>query len=389
MYKVGDVVNVYQDEASFGVHYVGAITEIFPPNGGQDTTYYRVVTGDVVSNVKECNLRRRYTHISPSGLKMFEANRDEFYMKYIARFKPPSIPQTKPMSVGSAFDAIAKAYINTTLTTGELDPVYQEGALFTAQVEEQNRKWALPAGRHCYNQYLYSGAMAGLMVEIAQGDAKPRYEFDVKGLVKKDGDDGVNLAGKPDLAYRNKHGLDIIKDWKVNGFCARSASSPKPGYVMCRDGWSDGKPSRNHGQGHKDAQVQIISGMRVNVGCYLEDVDRDWATQLACYGWLLGQPIGGQFLAGIEQLSCSPSGIEDKPNIRVASFRNFISKQFQEEAYQRFYNCWRAMKTGIFYPELPRYENDLKCLEMEKMAQTLNPTGDHNEDWFNNMNRRH
>lgn len=392
-YELGDTVNVYKSIDTYTVDFVGVINMISPM---YDTFAYGIVVGDIGTVQVECNLRKRYTHISPSGLKMFESNRDEFYMKYIARYKPPSIPQTKPMSVGSSFDAMAKAYINNTLAKGhELDPKYQLEALFEAQVEEQNREWARPAGEHCYQQYCSSGAMAALMLEIAQGDAEPQYEFDVKGLVTSDdstsssSDKVVPLAGKPDLYYKNKHNLHIITDWKVNGFCARSAASPKPGYIMVRDGWKNAKPSRNNNCAHKDAMISTVKGVQVNLACNLEDVDRDWATQISCYAWLMGEEVGGQFLACIEQLSCSPSGVEDKPMVRVANFRSFISKQFQEEAYQRFYSCWCAIRTGNFYPELPRYENDLKCLEMEKMAQTLNPTGDDNQDWFNNMNRRH
>lgn len=391
-FKIGDNVNYYR-----GDNYIPEFSGIVEQIDNKDGQFvYKIKVGFMMTDAIEQCLRKRYTHISPSGLKLFETNKDEFYMKYVARFKPPSIPQTKPMSVGSSFDAMAKAFINKALSKDTvLDSKYGLEALFTAQVEEQNRLWARPAGEHAFKQYCVSGAMASLMLEIAQGDVQPQYEFDVKGLVVREiaRDAGgakyiheIPLTGKPDLYYKNKHGLHIITDWKVNGFCSNSPNSPKAGYMMVRDGWREGKPSRNNNCAHKDAMIQYVKGVAVNISCNLEDIDRDWATQLSCYAWLMGEKVGEQFLACIEQLACSPAGVY--PNIRVASYRSFISKQFQEEAYHRFYLCWLALQSGVFFPELSRADNDLKCLELEKMAHTLNPSGDKNVDWFNNMNRR-
>lgn len=367
--KIGDVVNVYKGDDYFP-SFIDVIIGEYCEEG---IPHFKLRDSDTVRNIAQ--LKRRYTHISPSALKLWESNKDEFYMKYIARYRPPAIPQSRPMSVGSAFDAYAKAYINGKLSHGVLDDKYSFESLFIAQVEEQNRPWARIAGQKCFDAYCVSGAMAGLMLEIAQGDAVPQYEFDARGLVV-----GVLLAGKPDLYYKNSKGLHCIKDWKVNGYC--SQAGPKPGYVKIRDGWKNNN-SRSHNTTHKDSMVMMDRGMAINMACNMEDIDKDWATQLSCYAWLMGEPIGGDFCAGIEQLAC-----DGDMRIRVASFRNKISREFQETAYNRFYDLHCKLQSGYWFDDLRRIDSDVKCAELEKMAQTLNPTGDIHEDWMNNLNRR-
>lgn len=380
-FRVGDTVNVYVGE-EFTPGCSGVVQHAM--KDGESIIYQLV---DSLTWWPEAQLKRKYTHISPSGLSLFDKDVQEFYMKYVARYKPPSIPQTRPMSIGSAFDAYTKSHIIDTLKKNT-DERYQFESLFKAQVEEHNRETGKVHGLHAFEQYKQSGALADIMLEIVQGDIEPKFEFDVKDYVKHS-DGHVPLAGKPDMFYKNKHGHFVINDWKVNGYYGKSNTSPKPGYVMCRDGWVTGNRSKNHRCAHKDAQIVNVGGVLVNMACKMEDIDRDWATQLATYAWLMGCEIGSDFIAGIEQLACSYGESDGKPNIRVASFRCKISKDFQFEVYQRYLKCYRALSSGIFFPELDRLQNDMKCLEMEKMAQTLNPTGDANEDWFNNMNRGH
>lgn len=388
MFNIGDVVNVYKGD-DYLVSYFGTVVEVC----NTPDELYMIKDGTYHEIFPSKNLRKRYTHLSPSGLKLFEQNPDEFYMKYIARYKPPAIPQTQPMSVGSSFDAYAKAFINSSLSKTPLDPKYQFEALFASQVEEQNRSWARDAGLKCFKAYCESGAMADLMLQINEGDATPQFEFKVQGTISaaplkdtihdkqsvyvtKDQVGSVCLAGVPDLYYRNKHALHVITDFKVNGYCSNSGS-PKAGYCKIRG------PGSNSNQPHRDAMVQRINGIDINIACHLEDIDKDWATQLSVYAWLMGEPVGGDYAACIEQLACGPRGI------RAVSYRNKIGKMFQEETFHRFWLLSEDIRTGWFFSTLSRMDNDLKCLELEKLAETLRPIGDDNEDWFRNLGRSH
>jgi hypothetical protein len=382
-YNAGDLVKVYNGDDFLSIG-TGTVEEAIKEG------YYAVLFPDGSRQACQvANLRRAYTHISPSALFVFLKNPVEFYMAYMSRYRAPRLSQTQPMSIGSAFDAYVKSYIIKALAKGNaVDPKYEFKNLFAAQVEEHNRDWAWSAGNYAFDAYKASGALADLMLEMAQGDKDPRFEFDMKGFIKSD-EYEVPLGGKPDLEFTNKHKAVVVSDWKVNGFCSRSAAGPKPGYIRCRDGWNHhvAPPSRNNRSHHKDAQVQTIQGIEVNVAVTLEMIDKDWATQLCTYAWLLGHPVGSPFIAAIEQLACAPGKEQDKPLIRVASFRNFISKTFQMEVFNQYKKCWECLKTGYLFTDVSRSESDLKCMELEKLAKTLQPTGDTNEDWFRNMDR--
>jgi len=334
----------------------------------------------------ESCLRRAYTHISPSALFLFEKNPQEMYMKYVARYRAPSLQQTQPMSIGSSFDAYVKSFVIKALAKGgEVNPLYEFEALFNAQVESHNRDWGRKAGLFAFEAYKTSGALSDIFLEITQGDKHPQFEFEVKGLVKSDGYE-VPLLGKPDLYFVNKHGAQIVGDWKVNGFCAKTPVSPKGGYTMVRDGWV-GNNTKSHRIPHKDTQVQTIKGIEVNVAATMEMINAEWATQLSCYAWLMGAPVGSPFIAALEQLACGASNKIDQPNIRVASYRNLVSNKFQFEVFARFKKCHQALTSGHFFTDVSRMESDMKCLDLEKMARTLQPTGDAAQDWLNNVDR--
>lgn len=391
-YKIGDVVKVYPVEKDCFLPFMTGVVQEEGNLLGDGKVNYKVHRQDKLDDPKmftitdETCIRRAYTHISPSALFLFEKNITEFYLKYVSRNRAPSLQQTQPMSIGSAFDAYTKSYIIKALAKGgEIDPQYQFENLFNAQVEQHNRDWGRKAGLFAFEAYKKSGALSDLFLEITQGEKHPRFEFEVKGLVKSDGHE-VPLLGKPDLYYVNKHGAVIVGDWKVNGFCAKTAVSPKGGYVMVRDGW-EGTNTKSHRTPHKDAQIQTIKGVEVNVAATMEMINAEWSTQLSCYAWLMGCPVGFPFIAALEQLACGASGRPDQPLIRVASYRNLVSNKFQFEIYERFKKCWTALSTGYFFTDVSRGESDLKCMDLEKMACTLQPTGDVQQDWLNNIDR--
>lgn len=318
--------------------------------------------------------------LSPSAIEAWEASRDDYYLKYLADNRPPPIPQSPAMSIGSAFDAYVKSYLVQRLF-GEAKPEFAFENLFTQQVEAHNRVWARENGQHAFDAYKRSGALGVLLEEMSKARSEPRFEFSVEGTVS-----GVPLLGKPDVYFVSDVGASVLIDWKVNGYCAAAGAGPKKGYVNIYDG---GERSKNHGVPHKDAHLHYVGGMTVNIADFFEDVDERWARQLAMYAWLLGEPVGGDFVVSIEQLACKPSKQPNaKPEIRVATHRGYVSKEFQAKLLQSAVNAWAALQNGHIFTDLSREESDKRCKELDIYHQAYG--GDTPEDkWFQEMTRRH
>lgn len=316
--------------------------------------------------------------LSPSAIETWEANREDYYLKYLADNRPPKILQNQPMSIGSAFDAYAKSYLVGRLF-GSSKPEFAFDALFTQQVEEHNRDWARENGLHAFESYKRSGALGVLLEELLKAKSEPRFEFAVEGTIN-----GVPLLGKPDVYFVSDVGARVLIDWKVNGYCAAAGAGPKAGYVNIYDG---GERTKNHGVPHKDAHLHYVGGMTVNIAKFFEDVDDRWARQLAMYAWLLGEPVGSDFVVAIEQLACKPvSG--SKPSIRVATHRGYVSKDFQAKLLKSAVDAWTALQNGHIFTDLSREDSDKRCKELDIYHQAYG--GDTPEDkWFEQMTRRH
>jgi hypothetical protein len=134
--------------------------------------------------------------------------------------------------------------------------------------------------------------------------------------------EGMRLKGYLDLQTE-----DLILDWKVNGFCSASSTSPAPGYKLCMDGWK-GKQSRSHGKTHKEDRSLAASF-------------QPWSDQLSMYSLMLGRPMTGM----IHQLVGKP--------VRVAEFEGPILEQ--DKMRHRLRACWDAIANGQIFddPELP------------------------------------
>lgn len=316
---------------------------------------------------------RKPEYMSPSSLKCFEGNRKEYYLRYLADHKPPKFPQTRPMSVGSAFDAYCKSHLHYALC-GNYGPddAYVKDKIFEAQVEPCNRDWAKRAGEWAFKQYQASGALADLMLELSQSVNTPRFEFGIKDFVH--GSAGtVPLFGKPDIFFINSQGCRIILDWKVNGFCAGSPTSPYKGYVFVRDSWlpSVRKPSQRNRLPHKDCWPEDFKGIKINKRLPMEQVDDEWGAQLATYLWLLGEEIGSEdIVTGIEQLCGVPTG-DEFPLLRCASHRNRVSSDFQYHLHERYVFAWNTIESGHIFTDLPLDESLAVQAELDKMAETL------------------
>lgn len=332
------------------------------------------------------------SYLSPSSLKTFEKDPEEFYLKYLTDVRSPRLPQMNYMAVGSAFDAYVKSKLYYTVH-GNYGPngEYEKDKIFEDQVEPQNRDWGRRAGQYVYDSYVRSGALADLLLELNTSITEPRFEFSVQGVIKTTLGD-VPLLGKPDISFVNDSDAKIIYDWKVNGFCSSRSVSPVKGYAKVRDCWLPNqnkvKASRNNCVAHPMYQPSVYLGVKCNGFWKMEDVEDEWAMQLATYGWLLGIPVGSrEMVVGIDQIVNSGKQIDEFPLLRVANHRATIGYEFQVGLLARYANLWDCINSKWFFRDRSPEESKAKCDELEDIAVALSNTDDPMAAWINKVSR--
>lgn len=319
---------------------------------------------------------RKIEYLSPTGLKLYENDPEKFFMNYLADVRPPRDPQTQPMAIGSAFDAYVKSYLHEKLFGKSNDPKYAFQALFEAQVEQQWRDWAIQHGKYVFEQYNQAGCLADLMLELSKASSEPRFEFEIKGAINgyREGVSSeiaeVVLLGKPDVHYISSEGQSVVLDFKVNGYCSKKGPSPLSGYLRMR---SAGKTM--HGM-HKECVPMRVGGMVINVATYMETLGitgLDWANQLSIYGWLLGEPVGSEFVVAIDQIVCDASkGV--LPSIRVAEHRCRVSTSHQRKLFSRAVEVWDLSHSNHFFRDLSLEDSIAKCELLNAMTtQPIDP----------------
>lgn len=341
-------------------------------------------------------------YMSPTSLKVFESNREEYYIRYLAEARPPKLPQTQPMSIGSAFDAYIKSYLHYALFGNY--GMFEKETIFEKQVEPHNRDWARVAGGYAFDVYKQCGALADMMLELGTAVNAPRFEFDLLGEI--DTNIGpVPIMGKPDVYFINGEGGRVILDWKVNGYCSRSATSPMKGYVMCRDGWRSlsKKPSAGNRMPHKDCIPTLFKGLKINSQEYMEDLNAEWAAQLTMYAWLLGEEIGSQdLIVGVDQIVGQPSGNSEEclcslvpgelikrkfehrvPWLRIASHRVRIGATYQFDLRGRLESAWNAITSGHIFTGRDRADSDVLCAVLEEQAAMFADSNDPMSEFIN------
>lgn len=319
-------------------------------------------------------------YLSFSALSQYESDIDEFVLKYAADLRPPREMQGKPASVGSAFDARTKSVLyERYYGAGYMPEKYSYDALFTAQVEPQNRDFAGPAGDYVYECYKISGMFDHLTKLLDTAIEPPQFEFTVKTEVG-----GVPLLGKPDLFAKLPHSVKLIGDWKVNGFCSKSAVSPNPGYQLCLDGYKAPKQSKSHGVPHKSYKPVLVPGLGEISEAYMEDNNEGWASQLTGYGWCLGEPVGSEDVVIMIHQCVAKSLPDAQPLLRFSQYTSKVRKPFQEHLLKRYQKCWNALQTGHLYPELSRAESDERFNMMNNQAAAMAADPD---DYFNQIVR--
>ena len=330
---------------------------------------------------------RTPTYLSYTSLHMFETDTDEFYLKYLSENRPPRLKQTPPMCVGSSFDARVKSQLHEDIFGKGADPAYEFTTLFTYQVEEHNRDFALGAGEWCFEAYKITGAYDELLALLQQAIEPPKFEVSLTGVIG-----GAPFLGKPDCQFVLDLGegrISVVFDWKCKSFCSKYAASPSKGYMMCRDGWT-GKASRSHGKSHSLYMKWDFRGLEINRD-YMENSNKDYSEQCSLYGWLLGEPVGSEeTLIFIDELCCKPQGDVTEgvyPLVRVAQHRSRCRAEFQIALEARVARCWNAIQTGHIFLDETREENDLMIETLDDMGIGLASDGSKEEDFFSDCSR--
>ena len=311
---------------------------------------------------------RTPAYLSYSAQSKYKENIDEFVLRYLSDDRPDREPQGKPASVGSAFDAKVKAHMYThSYGEGYMPEKYSFEALFEKQVEPQNRDFAGAEGLHVFESYQTAGFLDRLKALADRAVEAPQYEFRVEATVG-----GVPLLGLPDGYFRlpiedsAAETLNVIADFKVNGYCGKAATSPNPGFLLCRDGYVATKQSRSHATTHKNATVSNYKG--IEIGGWMEDACEAWASQLSGYAWCMGEPVGSEdVVLLIHQIVAKPMP-NARPLLRCAEFAGPVRKPFQDFLLTSYQQLWNAITNDHIYPELSKEESQKRFKLMNEQA---------------------
>ncbi len=265
--------------------------------------------------------------ISPTMLSKFEQDRKSFVLTYILDL--PRQRQTRPMAIGSAFDAYVKSYLAAHISGKKgWFPI-----LFEAQVEHHNRDWAFENVRYVFQEYKNSGALRKLLTELEHANSI-MYEFDAHGKIVFEDGFWVPIGGKPDLFFILKDGINCVYDWKVNGFC--STAHPAPHYIRLM------VKGRDRGA-YKDIIPLKYHGIPIHMGGHL---DRRWRDQLYMYAMMIGLEKAETWIMGVEQLAFS------KGELRCAAHRVKGRSDKVMELRSRLRRMWEAIQSQHYFTEL-------------------------------------
>jgi len=325
---------------------------------------------------------KKIEYLSPSRINLFYRDIKEFYMKYLSDNRPPEFPQTPAMAVGSSFDAYVKSYLHEKLFGKGADPKYELITLFEAQVQPHCRDEAWKAGKYCMECYKETGALSDLMLELSGALGTPQFEIELKGVVEGHREgitkdvQGVILLGKPDVFFVNKYACPIVLDFKVNGYYSNYKVTPMKGYLKLRN------TNTLQTVQHKDCLGMIHKGMLINVAHHLEDLNKEWAIQLAVYAWLSGVSVGEDFIVAIDQLACDGT-IKPWPDIRIAEHRMKIKQNHQYLMFSQIQHVWEVVNSDHIFRNMSKEESQAQCEVLDQVSLDYSNPTSNNDDWFN------
>lgn len=323
--------------------------------------------------------------LSPSALEIWLKSREEYFLKYLATDKPPKFLQTEPMAVGSSFDAFIKSFLHQNLfgKNHKDSAQFEFDTIFNLQVESQNKDFAIKAGASCFEQYKTCGALESLLVILQRPEVTStvKMEFSEQGTIQEHGvsksiNDSVVVLGKPDLFFRLDQ-INIVFDFKVNGFKSASGVNPAQGYVKYLE-----PGNKKHGSAHKEAFLHYENGIEFSLTPNVELYQPSWGRQLAAYSWICGASVGSEIVVAVDQLCCRPS--YPSPIVGVAQHRCVLSKAFQLKTLEQFQKAWDQLQSGHIFEDMSLEENNkhIELLSQRAMAYS----GDTVEDqWLKRL----
>jgi hypothetical protein len=330
---------------------------------------------------------KNISYLSPTSIALYNKDPEEFYQRYLSEIPPPRDPQLKVMSIGSSTDAYIKSYLHQNLFGKDHKDAakFEFNTLFTSQVESQNRDWAREHGLYVFNQYKSSGCLADIMLELQSAVSEPRFEFDVRGSVHgyREGIEKtlgeIVLLGKPDCSYVNGEGANITLDWKINGYLGTGKTYPKAGYIKLRSA------NRTDLGSHKDCFAIVDKGIKINCSSTLDAVDKEWAAQISVYSWLMGSPVGSDFIAAIDQGCCSyvPNGL---PEIKFAQHRMKISVDFQHKLFNNILNIWEIVHSPHYFRDMSLEDSIERCRLLDGQAFGVVETPE--DEWLQKVTKK-
>jgi len=308
-------------------------------------------------------------YLSPSALACWETNPDEAFTRYIVpkELRPARPPQTSPMSVGSAFDALVKAELSEQFFGREQTKAtgYRRRDLIVKQCEQHTLPESLVVACDVFDQYLRCGAYGNLVNLISGSAVDCRMEFDVTKRVG-----GVPMLGKPDLHFHSPTGAHVITDWKVSGSVSKHGVSPQQGYMTALDC----QESATHGKAHKKFVPSEVGGIVVN-GVPMNETTDYWADQLSTYAWCLGEQVGDEdFIARIEQMACRTTK-QGELRVKSVVHQSFVDGNYQQDLLRRYQRCWHGVETGHYFQDCTRAQSDARAdLIMRQLQQPVDPS---------------
>jgi len=277
---------------------------------------------------------RKVEYLSPTSIKQWRTDKQEFYRKYLADWRPPYEAQSAPMVIGVVFDAYVKSQLVKDLV-GSLAPARLElAALLDKGISKTTttteREIGLAFGKQAFQSYVNLGCYANLLQELERSGTAPMFEFTVDEMVKFENKD-FKVKGKPDLAFSDNAGL-VILDWKCNGLAGSSKTSPKPSMWRIA--------------GALTGREKVLGSLALANPPKVETVDEDWGMQLCLYGESLGS---SRFR--IEQL-CGPIN-----ELRIASYVMGIGQEWRAALLRECCEIWEIIQSGWIFRNMSEDES--------------------------------
>lgn len=282
---------------------------------------------------------RKPKYLSPSSFNMYVEDREEFCRRYICDTIPPREAPNQAMLIGSGFDAFVKHALHE-IFIGPCDLV----ELFNSQVSDYHTEiWEI--GSNLFNLYKEVGAYDALLQDM-EGSTEHGFE------VSKNGDNPVPIFGYIDCIYRHRNGKVVILDWKCTNYHAKRVSPLKYYTVEY--------PSM---RSHKGVEPVTEDGILLQRDYCFSLTQPKWATQLAMYELMLGEPC----ILQIDQVLGKD---------RVVTYRGGVSEDFKNNIKNNLLSAWDNVSTGHLFPDLEKSESDGIIERLERfnlMKQTNNP----------------